>query len=443
MLDPWVPSGKLRTSQDPNSHHSVHHTRLGSRFLTFPSPSLLPQKPAISYSARNWTFAIYVAHQELSPAISTVSRRYLTVIKIVKHHSVNEFEYIRLQKQTAQLGKDLIAKEQDTLKVVNELEATKRIVNCLKSQLHEESFEANKFPQLLSENTKQSPGSILFELKQAKVNLMRTTSYLTEIRASIESFNVKVDEEKSLLEKNREKLSSKQSVISSLEEDLKILALNLQLAKETSVMGDSIKAAEFDQSKADNSEVVLSKEEYAALTPRVQEADESPRKIIETAMVEVERANRSKLALVVKIEEAVEDVKISRKVLKEALNRLEAVNRGKRELEEALRKCRSEYYSRKLDQRLPHLLAEDLRGERKHALSIGEILCRKLMDADDCEYDAGICDRRDRDEATAVPLGRLINRNSRVLSPRNGGGSAKKNKNMMIKADFCSKIILD
>lgn len=359
-----------------------------------------------------------------------------------KQHSLDEFEYIRLQKQTARLGKDLIAKEQETLKVLNELEVTKKIVNCLKLQLHEESSEANKFPRTLPENVKQSPGSILFELEQAKMNLIRTTSYLTEIRASIESLNVKVDEEKSLLEKTRENFSSKQSVISSLEEDLKIMNLKLQLTKETSQMRDSIKAAEFAQSKPGNSVVVLSKKEYAELT--VREVDDSPSKIVEAAMVEVERANRSKLALMGKIEEAVEDVKISRNVLEEALNRLEAANRGKRELEEALRKCRSEYYSRKLDQRMQQLLAEDPRGERKHVLSIGEILCRKLMDTDDCEYDVAICERRDRDETTTVPLGRMINRNSRVLSPRNGVGSAKKkNKNLMIKADFCSKVILD
>ncbi|KAH0465932.1 hypothetical protein IEQ34_006035 [Dendrobium chrysotoxum] len=468
-----------------------------------------------------------------------------------KHHSAEELEFTNVQEQTSRVVKDLMAKEQETLEALNELEMTKKIVDRLKSQLHEESSEVYKFTESLSGDVKlhpaivdhnreitrvdslhavmlavPSPGSILVELKQARMNLGMTTSNLADIRASIKSFNFKVGEEKALLEETVEKLSLKRANISSLEEELKHITLRLQLTKEakdirnddpacTSVeinhlllvreqfrhateaaksevlrltheieeMKATIKATEIrwlavkkmeEESKAaeavalaqgnallncnsstacmqNNSTVILSIKEYDQLTQKVQEADESSRNKTEAALLELERANQSKLELMGKIEEATEDLKTRRKVLEQALSRVETVNSGKRAVEEALRKWRSEhghrgrhiYNTTKFKNSYPghHKrdssmldcnemnLVTDPRNGLKHTLSIGEILSRKLVGPDD--YNIGISDRLN-DKAT-VSLGQIINRRTGVLSPQNGGGSTLKQHPRMRK----------
>ncbi|PKU78630.1 WEB family protein At2g38370 [Dendrobium catenatum] len=461
-----------------------------------------------------------------------------------KHHSAEELEFRNVQEQTSRVVKDLMAKEQETLQALSELEMTKKIVDRLKSQLHEESSQVYIFTESLSGDVKfqpavdhkgeitrvdslhavmhavPSPGSILVELKQAKMNLGMTTSNLADIRTSIKSFNLKVGEEKALLKETVEKLSLKRANVSSLEEELKHITLRLQFTKDakdirnddpacTSVeinhllfvreqfrhateasksevfrltheiedmkaaikateirwlavkkMEEESKAAEaaaLAQSKAllncnsstaclqNNSTVILSIKEYVQLTQKAQEADESSRNKIEAALLELERANQSKLELMGKIEEATEDLKTRRKVLEEALSRVETVNSGKRAVEEAFRKWRSEHGhkgrhiynttkfknsypghhkrdSNMLDCNEMNLITDDPRNGLKHTLSIGEILSRKLVGPDD--YNIGISDRSNG-KAT-VSLGQLINRRTGVLSPQNGRGPTLK-----------------
>ncbi|KAK8928541.1 WEB family protein [Platanthera zijinensis] len=155
----------------------------------------------------------------------------------LKHHSVEDFELMNVQEQAAQLEKDLIIKERETLEVLQELEKTKKTVDDLKFRLHELS-DANKFSEALANGSPVhfihggvkeagSPGSILVELGQAKVILSRTTSYLTSIQASIESISYKLREEKALHQKNLENVSSKNAIVSSLEEELKQMTLRL------------------------------------------------------------------------------------------------------------------------------------------------------------------------------------------------------------------------
>lgn len=450
---------------------------------------------------------------------------------------------MNVQEQTAQMEKDLVEKEQEILEILEELERTNRAVDSLKSRVHEGSSEVEKLPESLSDNVKlhssmdpngeitlvdsfhagvlamPSPGSILVELKQAKMTLGMTTSNLEDMRASIESFNFIVEEEKALLKKTLEKLSSKGAVVSSLEEEFKDITLRLQLTKEakdtcnddpagTSMevnhllfereqfkyatkaskseilrltseidqtkatirateirwiavkkMEEESKAAEavaFAQSKVlmncissnttlqNNSMMFLTIAEYAKLTQKVQEADESSRNKIEASLLEVKRANQSKLELMAKIEEAAEDLKARRKVLEQALIQVEAANTRKQAIEEALRRWRSKHGpgrrhicnspkfknsypvhhkrdSRMLDCNELNLIADDPRNGLKHTLSIGELLNRKLMGPDD--YNIGVSDRSK--DKTTVSLGQIISRRSAVLS-QNGCGSVLK-----------------
>lgn len=153
-------------------------------------------------------------------------------------------------------------KERETLDVLKELEMTKKIVEGLKLRLHKETFEdANALAVNLdgtnvhpvppeneeqglinlenheqmdspSMEANQSPGLILMELNQAKVNLSRRTSDLGELQASIELLNGKIEKEKVLLEKTQESLTANTTKISSLEEDLNQTTLKLQMTKD-------------------------------------------------------------------------------------------------------------------------------------------------------------------------------------------------------------------
>ena len=52
-----------------------------------------------------------------------------------------------------------------------------------------------------------TPGLILMELKQAKLNLTKTTNDLADVQTSVESLNKKLEKERISLEKTRERLA--------------------------------------------------------------------------------------------------------------------------------------------------------------------------------------------------------------------------------------------
>lgn len=180
-----------------------------------------------------------------------------------KHDRCEAFDVTKVDEQTSQLEKDLILKERETLDVLKELEMTKRMLDGLKMRLQKETYEAANSLAVNSDGTKvhpvpktqergptnmenhvamegpsiavtQSPGLILMELKQAKVNLSRRTGDLAEIRASIELLNSKIEEEKVLLEKTLERLTANTAKISLLEEDLNQTALKVQMIRDFS-----------------------------------------------------------------------------------------------------------------------------------------------------------------------------------------------------------------
>lgn len=169
----------------------------------------------------------------------------------VSQHDGEEVDISKLEEQAAKLEKDLIVKERETLDVLKELETTKLTVEELKLKLKKEASELDvknmdaekenrrgDHPNLvgsLSPCPSAAPGLILMELKQAKLNLSRTTNDLADIRGSVESLNKKLQKERNSLEKTRERLSQNSSKISSLEEELTQTRLKLQVAKEAEI----------------------------------------------------------------------------------------------------------------------------------------------------------------------------------------------------------------
>ncbi|XWS74521.1 hypothetical protein CRYUN_Cryun01aG0005000 [Craigia yunnanensis] len=172
------------------------------------------------------------------------------------YHGIEEFDIKKVEEQAAELEKDLIVKELETLDVLEELGTTKRIVEELKRQLQNEALKCMTTPDLTSdehvpapaikemnkEHYEQirigssspcpilSPDLILMELKQAKLNLGKTINDLGMIQTSVESLNKKMKKEKSLLERTRERLTSKFAGVASLEEELKRVRVKPQIA---------------------------------------------------------------------------------------------------------------------------------------------------------------------------------------------------------------------
>ncbi|KAL9303731.1 hypothetical protein ACSQ67_020994 [Phaseolus vulgaris] len=176
-------------------------------------------------------------------------------------HHTEELDPGKLEEQAAVLEKELILKERETLDVLKELESTKRLVENMKSKLQKEESEAKLNFQMsecndmssVNEDEKEdtenqvivqdlkegcipcpssTPGLILMELKQAKLNLNRTTSDIADVRASVESLNKKLGKERLSLGKTRERLTQNSSKICCLEEELNQTKLKLLVAKD-------------------------------------------------------------------------------------------------------------------------------------------------------------------------------------------------------------------
>lgn len=159
---------------------------------------------------------------------------------------IEEFDIKRMEEQTAELEKDLIVKELETLDVLEELGATKRMVDELKRQLRTEALKC--FPtqnfhsgeqtpsptvkeiqecfgdlsnnhELMLGDSCPSPDMILMELKQAKMNLGKTINDLGAIQSSVESLNRKMKRERSLLAKRQDGVAPKFLRRSTLDEE--------------------------------------------------------------------------------------------------------------------------------------------------------------------------------------------------------------------------------
>uniref|UniRef100_A0A453APG1 WEB family protein n=1 Tax=Aegilops tauschii subsp. strangulata TaxID=200361 RepID=A0A453APG1_AEGTS len=190
---------------------------------------------------------------------------------------------VNLAEQTAQIEKELGAKERETLDVLKQLESAKKIIADLKLKIQKKTAEDTlqpeeekqqqqqesncsltevptaepevKQPEGNAEEVRQPEGNdgadvdmcagldeqeqqqqhtnlVLMELEQAKSNLNRTTGDLAAIRASIESLRNDIATEKVLVERSREKVSSDATLVSSLKQELDQTTQKLQTLKD-------------------------------------------------------------------------------------------------------------------------------------------------------------------------------------------------------------------
>ncbi|XP_047310708.1 WEB family protein At2g38370-like [Impatiens glandulifera] len=364
---------------------------------------------------------------------------------------------MKIEEQTMLLEKDLIAREKETLDVLKELESTKNILEELKLKLQKEMEESEKGKENENPSSSIFPEFILMELKHAKLNLTRTTTDLAEIRTSVETYNKIIAKEKVSLSKTRDVLSANSSRIISLEEELsrtnstnlhfrnnnlskvlqqlnseaeeykkageaarcqvfstlseieltktKIKAAKIKLVaakkmKDAARASEAAALAEINAISTTNEKkfgegegVTLSYNDYLMLTSA------SRKRLSEEAMIVLDKENVSQMEILKRVEEATEEVKSSKRVLEEALNRVEAANTAKLVVEESLKKWKCDHDShsqrRKNTKSINHgkdplnLVNEgdETKPVLRPTLSIGQILSRKLLLKE--EYEKG------------------------------------------------------
>lgn len=437
-------------------------------------------------------------------------RLVINVLCASQHDKEEVVDVVKLEEQAAQLERDLITKERETLEVLKELETTKTSVEELKLKLQQEASEINAAIKGNSQNVNfvaeveeegkdktdkavhgngiggvdpcpsAAPGFILLELKQAKLNLTRTTNDLADIRATVDLYNKKIEKERASLEKTRQRLSSNTSKISCLEVELNQTRQKVEQAKDGSrdpfsitrelqklsaetdefkKIGETARSevvramSEIEQtktriktaqirliaakkmkeaaraseavafaeikalkkscasSKQEHDDITLTFEEYSSLVSKAREAEEACKGRVVDAMLQIDEAKISKTEILKKVEEATEEVKMSKRVLEEALSRVEIANTDKLAVEEALRVWRSEHGHKRrsvhnstkfknshpsIHRRESHLLDvnglslanDELKPVLKPTLSIGQILSRKLLLTE--EYENGM-----------------------------------------------------
>ncbi|XP_041991994.1 WEB family protein At2g40480-like [Salvia splendens] len=212
-------------------------------------------------------------------------------------HNTEGFDAEKIEEQAVQLERDLIMKAQQTLSVLNELEAAKRFVQDLKLNLIPD------LPSFIDENPAwPSPGLMFRELNRAKLNLSKTSVDLAAIEASVESLNknlrkdqillhranmVQMQEQsnreqgitfeaeqfKKMTEASRYEVMEAMAEIERTKDCIRMAEMRLNAAKK---MEDAAKAVEaIARARANHCQgITLSFEEYKALSQKAKRADQ-------------------------------------------------------------------------------------------------------------------------------------------------------------------------
>ncbi|XP_038719892.1 WEB family protein At2g40480 isoform X3 [Tripterygium wilfordii] len=217
---------------------------------------------------------------------------------------IEQIDIKKVEEQAAELEKDLIVKELETLDVLEELGTTKKIVEEFKRQLQNEALircmASPNYAPISSPNYGNNPSSspdlILMDLKQAKLNLGAE---------SFDEANVGV----------------------------KTAQLRLIAARK---MEEAAKAAEAVAIAEINA---LSGNDYGKFSGFVlpEPKTEQPKNRVLHTRPQRSDSNMTKVAILKKMKEATEEVNNSKQALQDALQKVETSNRKQFAAEEALR----------------------------------------------------------------------------------------------------------
>ncbi|CAH8376308.1 unnamed protein product [Eruca vesicaria subsp. sativa] len=315
------------------------------------------------------------------------------------YNGEGEFDIKRMEEHAAELEKDLIVKELETLDVLEALGTTKRIVEDLKRQLHHESLRSSA-EQIKEMNNDEhnnhnpmssSPDLILMELKQAKINLGKTMNDLEMIQCSVESLNKKMKEEKEFLDKAREKLTYETPIVAETTDEkslknqnkncLRTAEMRLAAARkmeEAARASEELAFAEITMLSSANGESEDDGSEFCFPEP--------PRSPFSTPRG-FGNENESRRGMILKkLEEATEGVKESKQALEDALNRVEIANEKQLEAETAFRgwskhQTRRSFFSHMNKQHEP--LNSLSKPVLKSNVSMRDVLRRKQVPKED------------------------------------------------------------
>uniref|UniRef100_A0A2P2QNB9 Uncharacterized protein MANES_10G005500 n=1 Tax=Rhizophora mucronata TaxID=61149 RepID=A0A2P2QNB9_RHIMU len=301
-------------------------------------------------------------------------------------YGIEEADIKKAEEQAAELEKDLIVKELETLDVLEELGTTKKIVEELKLQLQKEALRCMTVPQeqmpspAIKEMNKEncsihvnnpedkilgslspcltsSPDLILTELKHAKLNLGMLSLEEHLKQASDRPHNdgntdadYKAGQLRRLTEAEKIQAPKAMPANEPSKTDLRNAELRLLAAKkmeEAARAAEAVALAEINvlASKERSSGFMLPQpdkvtafEVRSPLTPSAQKADVLSKKKVEIAKFRKHEATVTKMSILKKLREATEEVKQSKEALEAALNKVETANRKQFAAEEALRK---------------------------------------------------------------------------------------------------------
>ncbi|XP_015575796.2 WEB family protein At2g40480 isoform X2 [Ricinus communis] len=410
-----------------------------------------------------------------------------------------EIDIKKVEEQAAELEKDLIVKELETLDVLEELGTTKRIVEELKLQLQKEAMRCMTIPdepmsspaikEMNKENCRfhvnsreqrmgslspcptSSPDMILMELKQAKLNLgvlsLEEELKHARVKPHISDNAVtdyKAEQLKKMVAAEKTEVSKAMLANEHTKTNLKTAELRLLAAKKMEEAARAAEAVALAEIKAlsgnDSSsgfvlpepEKVSSFDARTPLTPKAQKAEGLAKKV-EVARLQRREANITKMSILRKLREATEEVKQSKQVLEEALNKVEMANRKQSAAEEAIRKwmpendqegqaaayCMTRFSNYHLHQPNNHqdsplheakesnLVNEDRKPVLKSTVSMRDVLSRKQVQPE--EYVMARPTSEVREERQKVALSQMLHelREDLTFHPRveKDGGDQK------------------
>ncbi|KAL0555726.1 hypothetical protein IC582_009683 [Cucumis melo] len=338
-----------------------------------------------------------------------------------QQHEVEEISIEKLEDHASQLENELILKQRETLDILQELESTRAFVEDLKMELRKEVSEVshvntNGAAEEEEDDDKENIGrhkaqrlKFVQGFEQAQRNLSRTTNGISEIRASMEVFNKKLERERLSLEKTRERLRQNSLRMSSVEERLNQTREKLQVAKDSNMEehgAEILKELQILNSEAEKFKQIgeAAKAEILRTISKIERRKSKIRtaeirlaaaaEMKESAVTlgdakvltnqEVEKGNESKMKMLKQVKEATEEIKNTKFALEEVLNSMEAAKREEIAVKEAVEKWgweqgKMEYCPIAVSG--PKLVVEheSTTPVLKPSLSIGQILRRKLF----------------------------------------------------------------
>lgn len=350
--------------------------------------------------------------------------------------------------------KDLNQAKMNLCKTTVDLAGIRGSVELLSQKLQEEKAALEKTRErLLQKSLKvvsvEEEEARLRFAKDGETGLVYNAS---EISKEVQRLSHEAQEFKKTGENARLEVVRAMAEIEHTRDKIKTAKIRLVAArkmKEAARAAEAVAIAEIKivtGSKSTDEAVTISAEEYSTLARNARDAEKEARKRVEDEMSRVEEANVSKTDILKKVDEAAQEIETSKRALEEAVERVDAANTTKLEAEDALRNWRSDkgqsrrssssvnntskFKSKRETTSTPRLMdvnglnltydhgSSSLVPVLKPTMSIGQILSKKLLLAEDSDMNVAASDRR------KMSLGQMLAKNSssdKIVSKKSEG----------------------